>query len=267
MDVATAALEDRKAAFDRIYPRFKRAFPESNVADALAANFYIDWAWDVRGTGYADTVSAPAWKLMGERLPIGEQHALAAFYQDPAFPGPAASLANFCTSIGRPRKLMEFWFSRSILSDSDYFYAYDVKSNYLMPKWHGSEGEVLAFGRECATIDHPRSRVPEILINIHRTFWFDSGGDDTYWQAPGVWDDIQLAYEKLLADKTRLIDDREACLRDRAKYLYMACLCHEWSEVLRLMNEFGNEIDKRAFGGEALCTYYRKKAAANAGPM
>lgn len=48
--------------------RWKHAVPSSALAPAMAAWTWIAFAWDARGSGYADTVSKGAWRLFEERI-------------------------------------------------------------------------------------------------------------------------------------------------------------------------------------------------------
>ncbi len=140
--------------------------------------------------------------------------------------------------------------------------ACEIKRNYLLPRWYGSEEEVLAFGRECVRIGTAFNRIPLVLVTAHETLAETAPDQNLYFAKPQVWTDIKSTYEKLLADKTRLTKFPYGYLQDRAKYLHYAALCKQWTAFLLLAKEFDGHFDVKAFGSQAMYDFYLKKAAA-----
>jgi len=65
-------LGDRGEALKKLDPILKQSLPNSSLAETIKGKILIDYAWDARGTGYANTVSAEAWALMRDRLSDAE---------------------------------------------------------------------------------------------------------------------------------------------------------------------------------------------------
>ncbi len=172
---------DRKKAFDKIYPALLQLFPHRFLAHSFAAQFYIDWAWEARGGGYASTVSPESWKLFGERIQLAEDEAKKGIDLDPTDPVCFNHMVTVCLAKGYPPQVMEQWFSRALLADdSDVTVCY-TKMTYLLPRWYGSADDVLAFGRECVARAKENNRMPEVLITAHQTLAETAPDHDAYY--------------------------------------------------------------------------------------
>jgi hypothetical protein len=255
-------LRDTGKAFDRVDAAMNKALPESAVVRNFEAGFYIDWAWEARGTGYADSVNEEGWKLYGERLNLAQAAAIRGFRSDPLDAGCPANMITICKGRSLERPEMEMWFTRAMLANPDNFAACVNKLDYLYPKWHGSADEALEFAHQCLEIGTAKNRIPQLLINCHSEFarMAGQGGESQYLMNSAVWKDIKAAYTKLLSDKKLLTTERARYLSDRSNFLQYAGKCGQWADFLTLSREFENEIDLPTLGGKAMYDFMKKKA-------
>jgi Domain of unknown function (DUF4034) len=126
------------------------ARPDSITPRVALAAAYHDYAWMARGNGYANTVSAEAWKLFDAR--IAEAHRAL---------DDAASLKQTCPqwySEMQTVALAEGWdnaktadlFDKAVKYEPEYYYFYRSYAHYLLPKWEGKFGDSAAFAKKSA---------------------------------------------------------------------------------------------------------------------
>jgi hypothetical protein len=101
--------------------------------------------------------------------------------------------------IGGDRATMELWFDRAMKADGDDRTACFSKLDWLDPKWHGSEEEMLAFGRACRDTKNWRTGITLLVADAHRRIACRLGGKQVeYMSLPTVWADIQPVYDEYL---------------------------------------------------------------------
>jgi hypothetical protein len=254
--------EFRKRAFDRIYPVIARTLPDNAIAIRLEEECYKSWAWDARGDGFSGSVSEDGWRLFSERLAKGAEAAERGWRIDPLNADVCGEMIVICMGQGADRADMELWFTRAMEANPHNLAACLAKMDYLFPKWHGSREDVLDFGRECVEKGDAKDRLPTVLLAAHLDLSKYYGENAAYYLRPGVWNDIQLVYDKLLADPARPKTDPEGFRADRGSYLSFAYGCHQWKDFLRLADEFENNFDVYKMGGPETFSQYKQKAAA-----
>jgi len=156
---ALDCLEDQEDTWERhdtIYQAWLDAKPDSVSAHIAYAQYYVNYAWHARGTGYADTVTAEGWRLMKQRLEkafrlLGEARLLKE--KDP-----------FWGSVALTVALGQGW-SEQVYADlmkdlhenHPGYWGYDVARAYsLLPRWYGEEGDWEKYAEE-------RSNIPDGL--------------------------------------------------------------------------------------------------------
>jgi hypothetical protein len=116
--------------------------PKSITAHVALAQSLIDFGWEARGNGYADSVSDQQWKLFFGRL----QDATAVLRN-------AASLEEKCPcwwsylikaelGLQSDRAVSDKTFYSAVKAWPDYTKFYFKRAEYLLPRWNGTEGEL-----------------------------------------------------------------------------------------------------------------------------
>ena len=138
--------------------------PESITARVALATSLHRWAWEARGNGMANTVTAEGWRLFEERI----QESLSVLKA-------AANLHEQCPQwysemmvVG----LAESWdaaqmkeiFEAGIQYEPGYFRLYKQYANYLLPKWDGKPGDASAFAKRRLTILEAKRAIRFISI-------------------------------------------------------------------------------------------------------
>ncbi|MBX9725315.1 MAG: DUF4034 domain-containing protein, partial [Candidatus Obscuribacterales bacterium] len=77
LDHFYTSLQTARSSSDRAYvdniellKEWLKEIPDSATARGILAQLYIDYAWQARGSGYANTVTDEAWKLFRERIEL-----------------------------------------------------------------------------------------------------------------------------------------------------------------------------------------------------
>lgn len=226
----------------------------------LLAELAIDRGWQVRGGGYADTVSDEARTGFARHLAEAERHLETAWRVDPTnrkFPLTGLRLE---LGQGRGKAVARAWFDRAMALDPDHYDACVSMALYLEPKWYGSEEECLRFARECVRSEPWGGRVPLVLVTVHGKLanWRKQRDDDAYWGRPQVWADLQEAYEKFF----RLNPDAHTW---RAKYAADAFRCGRHGVFLEQVERFGAHTNWNYFGGVEAFEGMLAKARAEVG--
>ena len=161
---------DRKVVYDRISKALEAAVPSKRPGLAFKGYFYIDYAWDARGSGPASSVTAQGQKDFAERLNIAQKALEQAWDLSPHEPDPLSGIiadrmmtVELGQGIGRER--MELWFQRAMKADPDNAAACTTKMNYLEPKWYGSNQLMYSFGNACFSTNNWDADLPFLLLN------------------------------------------------------------------------------------------------------
>lgn len=142
---ADMAYEERLAVLEE-WAETRPDAPEPVIAKA---DVLVDYAWKARGSGWAHTVASDAWPLFRERLRAavdtldGASAEAADHYQ--------YYYVNMVASLGLgDRGRMEHNFHEGVRRFPRALGLYHGKTYFLLPRWHGRQGEWVAALRESA---------------------------------------------------------------------------------------------------------------------
>lgn len=252
--------KDRKNGIDPVCAALSQAMPASPVPLTVKGVAYIGYAWDARGSGWANTVTEEGWAKMRERLAVAEELLEKAWKLDPKDPAPPTRMLVVELGQGRGRERMELWFKRAMEADPDNYSACAKKLYYLEPKWHGSAEDMLAFGRECLQSGNWDARLPFFLVDAHlKLSDYRQNQRQDYFKQGNVWSDIQSVYQPYLTFFPN-------STYDRSMYAKFACWCGQWGEGQRQFSALGDKAVVAAFENRGELEKLRKEAAAHGVP-
>jgi hypothetical protein len=250
---------DRGAIVDKIFPALQQAAPDRPGPLVFKGRQYTSWAWDARGSGWANTVTAQGWKLMAQRLALAETALTRAYELGPSDPDAAIGMIGVELGQGKGRDVMEKWFGRAISADPGSLGACRAKLYYLEPKWHGSPQAMLAFGHQCQTTRDYRDGVPYILLDAYVALSKYVDNETAFWHDPAVWKDI----ESVVKHGVEMYPDNA---HDRSIYAYWAWRCGHWSVASAQFKLLGDKLDKSVFDNDTRkIEQARTESAQNAG--
>jgi hypothetical protein len=195
--------KSRKEGFDRAKPLLQKSEASEWLLRQMEGLFCIEFAWDARGSDYANKVPAEAMEQFQERLLEAEEHLEAAWKLEPSRPGPARYMITVAMGRSFPRREMEAWFQRAMTADPSDREACTSKLLYLTPKWGGSFEEVLAFGRQCIRTSNWDAGLP--LLYVRGLIQEVGQLHADVINQPNVWADLRDLCEPRILSKP---DDR-----------------------------------------------------------
>jgi hypothetical protein len=129
---------DRDRLFNRSIEAMKKKNPQSPVAAAAEAQYWITLAWDARGSGYYSTVTPDGEKLFRERLLKAERILLESKHYASSMPFWYAQMVEVQGLLGRPEEALDKTFYEGAEKFRTYYPLYFVRVNFLSPKWGGN---------------------------------------------------------------------------------------------------------------------------------
>jgi hypothetical protein len=252
----------RTWTYDQVEPLLLEGWGDTAEAWFIRGRYYIGYAWVARGSGWASTVSDQGWKLMQERLQVARESLEKSWNISP-IEDVAVSMITLNMGDTGNRAEMERWFNRAMELNPASYNACEAKLLWLMPKWHGSAREAIAFGRECVTNTAWKGDVPLHLYHAHRQLatWYlqsEQGTENDYWKLPGVWPDVRASFEEFLEQNP----DRTGWRHDYALAAYQA---EAWDDLRKQIKLLG-PINYAFFGGKPAFEEMARKAQQNGNP-
>jgi hypothetical protein len=221
------------------------------------ARHELDAAWEARGKGFADTVSADGWKEFAEQLNDAEQELNKAWELDKSLPETPLAFMDLELPQGRGRIRLEYWFGQALAFPQDQYDAVGNKIFYLDPRWHGTEEICLAFGREVVGSDKFTGMTPLCLNRAHeRLAALYRNSRPNYWTEPQVWPDVKASFERCL----QFAGDDDGV---RQRYITAAARCLQWKTVTEQIGKL-TDVDYDYFGGQAAFEILKKSAGEKA---
>lgn len=216
------------------------------LVGAICGYYHVEAGWEVRGSGYARTVTDEGWKGFREHLNLAREHLVKSWDIAPQFPDVAGRMITVSTGLSDRQERL--WFEKAVSSQFDYYPAY---TNYLWsirPRWHGSLDQMYAFGVECLDTDRFDTRVPEVFYKAMLDLYSETD-DYSYWKRPGVYENFIRYYDGKKhgpggEDNQPWWDSMKAAIAWRL---------HKYDLAARQMEQMGDAFNPRTFsklGGE-----------------
>lgn len=251
----------REKAYEELAAALQKAGAPEYTRQVVRGRFLINHAWDARGGGFADTVTAEGARLFQERLTAAERALTAAHELDADRPHAPTHMLTVCMGLGRPRPEMEAWFERALRADPDNFRACGAKLNYLQPKWLGTPEEHVAFAWQCARTGNAVGMLPYAAVA-------DIGGNAPLPPRfpPGVLEQIEPHYadpqvwQVLHAALTSLRHDRPELKWLNGEYVRYALVSGRHDAAERVLDAVGGNPRDAGFLFPDDLAYYREWA-------
>jgi hypothetical protein len=238
---------DRLVLVEKVMTMLEKSpHPKSLALTALGSEMLL-YAWDARGSGYANTVTPEGWKLFAERIALARKLLTEAWKLDQSNCEAATAMLTVMKAEGSPRGEIEMWFKRAMKLDPCNKRACMQKMDCLDPKWGGSVKDMLDFGHELAKGGNWAGGLPLILEETYWTIAFKSPlakppmPDPLWFNRPEIWADVQPIYEEKLrrSPESRLW---------RTKYMVVAAWTEHWDVANEQLQKLNNKPSRRLIG-------------------
>jgi hypothetical protein len=196
------------------------------LALVLAGQDEITQAWQARGNGYANTVSAEAWRGFSNHLKAARKDLTRAWQLHPE--RALAPDLMIRVSLGDADiSEMREWFDRTTTAQLDYPDAWDEMRWGLRPRWFGNYDAMLAFG---VTALHTRrfdTDVPRKFFDVVNDLGADQGlpKGEFLFAEDNIWPHLQELYQGYVAQPSLPPYDRDGW---RSSYAVVASLAGKY---------------------------------------
>jgi len=140
------------AEFQNILKFLQNSKLDPWIALMFEARGLWNYAYELRGSGWADTVTEKGWAGFQEYGEKSYQLYRQAYQLHPEWPEAAAELVQVCNPIKSKQETVQ-WFNRAIAAEIDDSTAFWNFLWAFRPRWGGSWDEMLAIGRRMADAD------------------------------------------------------------------------------------------------------------------
>jgi hypothetical protein len=172
--------------------------PKSTAVDIVEAMIYRDWAWSVRGTGYAGTVAEEGWKLFKEKLQRAEAVLLRSKDRCAGNPLWYDEYLQVALALGWDEPEFRALYRAAVSRFPDYQPFYFNMVNYLSPRWYGSVDAVDAYVTE--VVKQTESKQGKIMYA--RLYWAFAGtlpyDSDPFEDSHANWAEMKAGFEQLM---------------------------------------------------------------------
>jgi hypothetical protein len=123
-------------------------YPDNPKAWLRLGNFMKNWAWDARGSDWANNVPKAAWPLFKKRIAEGYGYIQKAIQMAPGFWLSWDSGLGYGNGADLEHSMVRNYFDQTRELNSIIYHPYSSYLNYLKPKWHGSQDEMMDFAEK-----------------------------------------------------------------------------------------------------------------------
>ena len=240
---------DRLQAYETLAPMLAGGLSGDRAAavqPVIKADVLNEAAWDIRGTGYSETVSDEKFRRFGELMRQAESSLIEGIDKGSSDPGVASDMMRLLVGLGvadeRDKEMTE-WFELARRLESGSVDPYDRRLTSLLPRWGGTDRAVLAFGRAAFARKEWGSRAPFTLVAAHD--WIHRGPPSKlgYFERKEVCAEVKSVYETFLAQHP------DAAI-DRSRYVRRLVECKSWRDADAQMKRLGNRVVASVFDGQ-----------------
>ena len=175
------------------------------VGETMEGEALDGWAWDARGGGWANTVTAQRSEEFQSRLGRAETAYTSAWENDHTDGEAACGMIDVMMAGGGEHDQLMQWYHRAVAGNCSPAVAANMVMNALQPRWGGSTEELLDFGRDCVKAGDWDHGMPMALIHAHMLAAEAADPEEAnrvvwrrYFADPSRFAEIQPVFEEYL---------------------------------------------------------------------
>ena len=208
-------------------------YPESHIPWLVRGKFCIEYAWNIRESGWAKSVPKEGWKQFYAKLELAKKDLEKSWELNPDDPNSSCYLLIVAKGLSYPKGVMEQYYKNGISVCPWHYGLCAQKLEYLKPKWHGSSEEMFEFAQECLIASKQYPSLGLMMVSAFtEDHFFISGKEDILGKAT-VWPIIEDIYSAFFS---KYPDD----IRRRFFYAYHAYTAGKYDIALSQFEITGN---------------------------
>ena len=200
----------------------------------------IAFAWEFRGSGYANTVTPAGWAGFRRHIALARTALTAAYEAEPNYPESSAAMCTVCMAESVDGRE---WFDRAITAQIDFMNAWGNYGESVRPRWGGTMKALLDLGREAVQTGRFDTMTPYFMENAVNMMRQENAIGDAVYRVPGVWDALDDMFDGYLKALPRGLQVPWNASR-RAAYAWK---CGQYAEAKRTLDLVGDQIEPTAF--------------------
>lgn len=227
METRYALSGDFKAAYEAVDAKLAKVEGIDILRLMVRGYYHLMSGWRARGNALASRVGEDQFRTFDERLAAARSTFEEVYKLNPDEPRMARLMLEVERGIGRgDRESMEKWFERAMKTDGNDREACRLKLEWLMPKWHGDDEQVMAFGKACAATRNWQAGITVLAAEAHfvHCMTLELPEWPKYLGSPEVWGEISSIYDEYL--KSHPVSPPE-----RSKYALICYLTKHYPEA------------------------------------
>lgn len=216
-----------------------KSHPDSIYPPLARSIALTGYAWEARGSGYADTVPKNGWKLYEERLGLALQN----LKQIDAQPGPkpAAFWVNYltvCRGLNAPVEHVLQVAETAVAEHPDDAGIYSSVCVYLLPRWHGKPGQWQRWLQKQSTGNPSNGNAMPAKLYAYIIWRVFSYGNDV-----AVFDDKTVSWPKALEGLNALCAEYPDSIYWKSSRAKLAWVARDQDAFLRALDSMGGKFD------------------------
>lgn len=210
-------------------------FPEHPFVALVEAEYWIRYAWDARGTGYAGSVTPEGWRLFRERLQKAENVLLQSKPYASSIPLWYNQMLQVKFLLDRPATEQIAIFDEGRKRYPAFYPIYFVVANFMAPKWGGDwkvldglvNSSVKAVGKE---------QGEELYVRLYWRIADDMGpGDELFRDTRASWPRMKRGFEHLMARYPKSVWNLN-------NFAHFACMAGDRKTYRKLRKSIGKHV-------------------------
>lgn len=156
----------------------------------------VNYAWKARGNGFANTVTDEGWSMFQQRLEEAQTVLARVGEKRKTDPHWYLVMETLARGQGWDRKAFDKLFEEGVAVEPLYYYLYQDKAEYLLPRWYGEPGEWQNFADQATRrIGGQQGSALYFLIvdSVHRYY-----RTNVYSEANLSWQRVRQGYFDLV---------------------------------------------------------------------
>ncbi len=224
----------------------------------LLARRYMVWAWEARGSGFAETVTDEGWELFHQRLEQAEAYLSQAEKSEHPDAELYALRVAIAKGLSADRDVVDAALAAGIKLDPGYHSLYEATATYLLPRWHGQPGEVEQFAEDLTKQlgaelgSEMYMRVAITVLSYERSRFFTNTSFD---------------YDKILAGWLAFSAKYQSHVNYQNEVAYLASIQRDRETLFRLLNALNDDqLSDFTWGSTDSAKAWRKWSATKVDP-
>jgi hypothetical protein len=214
------------------------------IVEMLNGSFQNDLAWQIRGGGYASTVSKSDWKLFEEHEAKAAEHFTQAYKLNPDSPESSFEMIAIARNLEDQDTELD-WFSRCIAAEVDFLPAYNRLLVYRSSRWGGDQDSMMSFSEFCLASDRYETLVPYIYLQgLHTVCRLEEITWQEILRRPKVFERAEKMLTRLAKHPSRSAES--GLTKTQARLLSeLLCLClkiEEYEKASKLFEKLGDQV-------------------------